>query len=94
MLVSDAFIVMPGGVGTLLETAMVWQLLQVKKLYATPLILVGSMWCELVEWAKRTMSDIPSPLASAVDMTIPRCVPTVDDAIELIKADKACWKPG
>jgi uncharacterized protein (TIGR00730 family) len=94
MLVSDAFIVMPGGVGTLLETAMVWQLLQVKKLYNTPLILVGSMWCELVEWAKRTMSDIPSPLASAVDMTIPRCVPTVDDAIELIKADKACWKPG
>jgi predicted Rossmann-fold nucleotide-binding protein len=94
MLVSDAFIVMPGGVGTLLETAMVWQLLQVKKLYATPLILVGPMWSELVDWAKRNMADIPSPLASAVDMTIPRCVPTVDDAIELIKADKACCKPG
>jgi uncharacterized protein (TIGR00730 family) len=94
MLVSDAFIVMPGGIGTLLETAMVWQLLQVKKLYNTPLILVGSMWCELVEWAKRNMADFPSPLASAVDMTIPRCVPTVDDAIELIQADKACWKPG
>ena len=48
MLVSDVFIVMPGGIGTLLETAMVWQLLQVKKLYNTPLILVGTMWSELV----------------------------------------------
>jgi uncharacterized protein (TIGR00730 family) len=94
MLVSDAFIVMPGGIGTLLEAAMVWQLLQVKKLYNTPLILVGPMWCELVDWAKRTMTDIPSPLASAVDMTIPRCVPAVDDAIALITADRACWRPG
>lgn len=91
MLASDAFIVVPGGVGTLLETAMVWQLLQVKKLYNTPLILVGPMWCELIDWAKRNMVDGPDQLASAIDMTIPRCVPTVDDAIEVIKADHACW---
>jgi uncharacterized protein (TIGR00730 family) len=94
MLVSDAFIVMPGGIGTLLEAAMVWQLLQVKKLYNTPLVLVGPMWSELVDWAKKNMVDGLAPLASAVDLTIPRCVPTVDDAIELVKADKACWKPG
>lgn len=92
MLVSDAFIVMPGGIGSLLEAAMVWQLLQVKKLYNTPLILVGPIWSELVDWAKRNMVDGPSPLASAVDMTIPRCVPTVDDAISLIRADHLCWQ--
>jgi len=92
MLVSDAFIVMPGGIGKLLETAMVWQLLQVKKLYNTPLILVGPMWTELVEWAKKNMADVPLPLASAVDMTIPRCVPTVDDAIAYIQADHVCWQ--
>src|SRR5207248_9388075 len=87
MLVSDAFIVMPGGIGSLLETAMVWQLLQVKKLYNTPLILVGPMWCELIDWAKHNMADVPSPLASPVDITIARCVPTVDDAIALVRAD-------
>ncbi len=94
MLVSDAFVVVPGGIGTLLETAMVWQLLQVKKLYATPLILVGPMWKELVDWAKKHMVDGPASLASPVDMSIPRCVDTVDEAIALVRANHACWKPG
>src|SRR5262245_23467933 len=39
-LVSDAFIVVPGGIGTVLELMMVWQLLQVRKLSSTPLVLV------------------------------------------------------
>ena len=50
MIVSDAFVVVPGGIGTLLELSLAWQLLQVRKLYNTPLILVGKMWAELVEW--------------------------------------------
>ena len=49
---SDAFVVAPGGIGTVLELAMIWQLLQVKHLHDTPLILVGKMWGGLVEWAK------------------------------------------
>ncbi|MBP9593217.1 MAG: LOG family protein, partial [Steroidobacteraceae bacterium] len=40
VLTSDAFIVAPGGIGTVLETMMVWQLLQVGHLRDTPLILV------------------------------------------------------
>ena len=51
MLASDAFIVAPGGIGTVLETMMIWQLLQVRHLNQTPLILVGKMWKGLVEWA-------------------------------------------
>ena len=39
MIVSDAFVVVPGGIGTLLELSLAWQLLQVRKLYNTPLIL-------------------------------------------------------
>jgi predicted Rossmann-fold nucleotide-binding protein len=30
VLASDAFIVAPGGIGTVLETMMIWQLLQVR----------------------------------------------------------------
>ncbi|HEU4340688.1 MAG TPA: LOG family protein [Candidatus Binatia bacterium] len=41
VLASDAFIVAPGGIGTVLETMMIWQLLQVRHLQDTPLILVG-----------------------------------------------------
>src|SRR3954471_14640598 len=55
MIVSDAFIVVPGGIGTLLEMSLVWQLLQVRKLYNTPLVLVGKMWADLVEWGRRAM---------------------------------------
>src|SRR6185436_18798158 len=52
VLASDAFIVAPGGIGTVLETAMIWQLVQVRHLDATPLILVGKMWPGFVEWAR------------------------------------------
>src|SRR5262249_33259247 len=36
VLTSDAFVVAPGGIGTVLELMMVWQLLQVKHLHDTP----------------------------------------------------------
>ena len=52
VLVSDAFIVTPGGIGTVLETLMVWQLLQVRHLHDTPLILAGHFWDGLLDWAK------------------------------------------
>ena len=36
VLTSDAFVVAPGGIGTVLETMMIWQLLQVKHLRIRP----------------------------------------------------------
>src|ERR1043165_1092064 len=48
VLMSDAFVVVPGGIGTVLELMMVWQLLQVRKLEDTPLILAGPMYAGLV----------------------------------------------
>lgn len=74
MLVSDAFVVVPGGIGTALETMMIWQLLQVQKLHETPLILAGDMYRELVEWCRKFMLRADCPLASPEDMEIPICV--------------------
>src|SRR6187549_2132346 len=91
VLQSDAFIVAPGGIGTVLETLMIWQLLQVRHLQDTPLILVGKMWPGLVEWAKSSMLSADSPLASAADLGIPRCVESADEAIAVIRADHARW---
>lgn len=91
MIASDAFVVVPGGIGTLLELSLAWQLLQVRKLYNTPLILVGRMWADLVAWGRRTMLIEGSELAGDIDFTIPHCVNTIDEAIALIQENRASW---
>jgi uncharacterized protein (TIGR00730 family) len=91
VLTSDAFIVAPGGIGTVLETMMIWQLLQVHHLKQTPLILVGKMWPGLVEWARNAMVSSDPPLANAEDMEIPRCVENADRAIALIRTHHQLW---
>jgi uncharacterized protein (TIGR00730 family) len=74
VLVSDVFVVVPGGIGTVLETLMVWQLLQVRKLHDTPLILAGKMYADLVQWCRTYMLRPDCPLAAEADMAIPICV--------------------
>lgn len=91
MIVSDAFVVTPGGIGSLLELSLAWQLLQVRRLYNTPLILVGRMWAELVDWGKRSMLTEGQELASAVDFTIPHCVDHIDEAIALVRQQRQEW---
>ncbi len=91
VLASDAFIVAPGGIGTVLETTMVWQLLQVKHLEDTPLILVGKMWPGFVEWARSAMLSFEPQLANAEDMNIPKCVDNGDEAITLIRMHRSRW---
>jgi predicted Rossmann-fold nucleotide-binding protein len=92
VLTSDAYIVAPGGIGTVLETMMVWQLLQVKHLQGTPLILVGRLWPGLVDWARTAMLSFDPPLANAEDLAIPQCVPTADEAIRLIAEHHMRWQ--
>lgn len=91
VLTSDAFVVAPGGIGTVLETLMIWQLLQVGHVQDAPLILVGKMWPGLIEWAREQMSSYEPPLASADDFAIPVCVPTADEAIEILRARRDAW---
>ena len=91
MIVSDAFVVVPGGIGSLLEMSLAWQLLQVRKLYNTPLILVGKMWPKLIEWGRRSMLHKGSELASEIDFTIPHCVNTIDETVAIIRENRAAW---
>jgi uncharacterized protein (TIGR00730 family) len=92
VLMSDAYVVTPGGIGTVLELMLIWQLLQVKHVKDTPLILVGKMWAELVDWARSNLLRPELALASAGDMNIPRCVDTADEAIALLREDHARWQ--
>lgn len=53
MVLSDAVVVAPGGVGTLLELAYTWQLVQVKHICNIPIILLGDMWAEFLKWIEK-----------------------------------------
>jgi uncharacterized protein (TIGR00730 family) len=91
VITSDAFVVVPGGIGTVLELSMVWQLLQVHQIKDTPLILVGQMWAELVDWARAHLLRPDVALASPADIEIPRCVNTAAEAIALLRERHAQW---
>jgi len=91
VLTSNAFVVAPGGIGTVLEMAMIWQLLQVKHLEQTPLILVGRMWPGLIEWARESLLSFETPLANPEDIDIPQCVPNSAEAIAIIREHHSKW---
>jgi hypothetical protein len=91
-LISDAFVVVPGGIGTTLELMMIWQLLQVKGIKEAPLILVGEMWADLVTWARTYMMNGVAQMAAPADLHIPDCVETVEDAIALLKTHHQAWR--
>ena len=92
VIASDAFVVAPGGIGTVLEMMMIWQLLQVGHLGGDmPLILVGRMWPGLVEWARTAMLTADPPLANPEDITIPRCVASGDEAIAVLREHHDRW---
>ncbi len=53
MLLSNAVVISPGGVGTLLEFFYTWQLVQTKKICDIPIIFLGDQWPGLVKWLEK-----------------------------------------
>lgn len=92
VLVSDAFIVCPGGIGTVLETLMVWQLLQVRHLHDTPLILAGHFWDGLLDWAKAVMLRPDIPLVSPTDLNIPQVMADGPSIVRAVREHYDRWK--
>ncbi len=91
VVMSDAFVVVPGGIGTVLETMMIWQLLQVGHIQGTPLILLGKMYADLVAWCREYMLRPGFPLASPEDMALPHCIQDGPEALEIIGQYHARW---
>jgi len=91
VLASDAFVVTPGGIGTLLEATMIWQLLQVRHVKDAPLILVGKMWSDLIEWVRVHMLNGSEPLISPEDLSIAMCVNNTDEAISILRTHHSKW---
>lgn len=53
MLLSNAIVITPGGVGTLLEFFYSWQLMQVNQICHIPIILLGKQWPSLIKWLEK-----------------------------------------
>jgi uncharacterized protein (TIGR00730 family) len=92
VLVSDAFVVVPGGIGSVLELMMVWQLLQVRKLSNTPLVLVGEMWQGLIDWHRQVMLRPEFELVSEQDLSIPQVVPGATEALSILREHHTAWR--
>jgi hypothetical protein len=53
---ADAYVVLRGGTGTLLELAAVWELMNKRVIRSRPVVVVGEFWNSTVEAVKRELS--------------------------------------
>ncbi|GAG52460.1 unnamed protein product, partial [marine sediment metagenome] len=53
MYLSNAVVVAPGGIGTMLELLYTWQLVQVKHICSIPIILLGPLWPDFIKWVEK-----------------------------------------
>jgi len=79
-----AYVVMPGGFGTLDELFEAVTLIQTKRIRPFPVILVGSQyWQGLLDWIEKNLRDFGR--ISPDDMDIIRVVDTADEAVKILK---------
>jgi len=78
----DAFIITPGGVGTLLEMALIYQLVQVGHMDKKPIICVGRMWRTFKDWVENEMLD--NHYVSNEDMDLVHYVDRFSEATHIL----------
>ncbi|RMH59666.1 MAG: hypothetical protein D6678_07395 [Zetaproteobacteria bacterium] len=78
---ADAYLVLPGGLGTLAELAMTWDLLAIHILRDRPLILYGARWRRLLDTLNETLF-FSSPHA----MDYVHCCDNAREALRCLRA--------
>ncbi|GET45179.1 LOG family protein [Capnocytophaga felis] len=82
---SQAFVVMPGGFGTMDELFEAITLIQTQKIDKFPIILVGSeFWQGLIDWCQKTLLEEFQNI-SPEDMFLFKIVDTADEVIDIIE---------
>ena len=82
---AQAFVVLPGGFGTLDELMEAITLIQTSKIKKIPIILVGtSFWSGLIDWLKQTLLEQNSTISEG-DLDLFSCVDKADEVIDLLK---------
>ena len=87
MRLTRAVIVVPGGIGTLLELFYTWQLLQVSHIKQRPLILFATdhYWKDFIDWIQKY--PINKHLMSAPDLNMVQLVSSVDETVTALLPD-------
>jgi hypothetical protein len=82
---AQAFVVLPGGFGTLDELMEAITLIQTSKIKKIPIILVGKLfWSGLIDWLKKTLL-VENKTISKGDLDLFSCVDSADEVIDLLK---------
>jgi len=89
---SNAFVVAPGGIGTLLELFYTWQLAQVRHIHSKPIILLGDVWSGLLQWIKKPLLE--ADYLDARDLDLIYAVSTCDEAFEIISKSYEAYARG
>ncbi len=80
---SDVMVVTKGGIGTILELFYMWQNLQVFLVDYKPIILMGTMWEQLMVWMKKT--TLKDGLVSPEDFDYIYVAKNEKEAMKIIK---------
>jgi hypothetical protein len=81
---SQAFVILPGGFGTLDEMFEAITLMQTKKINVRPVVLVGkSYWTGLIKWIEDVMLNQENNISS-LDMNLIKIVDSADEAVQFI----------
>jgi hypothetical protein len=83
MHLANAVVVAPGGVGTLLELAYTWQLMQVEHISSIPIVLLGDMWEDFLRWVQHW--PLAKQLINPEDYEMLFLVRTPDEAFEVVR---------
>lgn len=77
---TDAYVAMPGGMGTLGEVALTWNLFQTESMPRRPLVLVGRPWRDALECLRGAIR------IGADDLELVRLVDRVDEVVPVIRS--------
>lgn len=81
---AQAFVVLPGGFGTLDELFEVLTLIQTKKITKVPVILVGTeFWTGMKKWIKDVMLDVENNIKAA-DLDLIPITDSTDEIVNII----------
>jgi uncharacterized protein (TIGR00730 family) len=92
MQLANVVVVASGGIGTLLELFYAWQLIQVRDVSELPIILVGDMWKELIDWIDAW--PLRRKLLSRSDMDSLFLVRNNSEAMKIIAAAHQAYVQG
>ncbi len=80
---ADAFVILPGGLGTLDELAEALTLIQTGKIRHFPVVLVGTAyWAGLIDWFRTTM--LPAGTIWDADLELFQLTDDIDEVIRLV----------